>query len=56
MLMVIPLQTLPPRSSLSIVGLLVLALLVVAVYSAVAIVDAYEKDAATDHAGSRIAV
>ena len=45
--MITPLQTLPPGSSLSIVGLLVLALLVVAVYSAVAIVDAYEKDALT---------
>ena len=45
--MITPLQTLPPGSSLPIVGLLVLALLVVAVYQAVAIVDAYEKDALT---------
>jgi regulator of protease activity HflC (stomatin/prohibitin superfamily) len=45
--MITPLQTIPSGASLPIVGLLVLALLVVAVYSAVAIVDAYEKDALT---------
>ncbi|MFB6134588.1 MAG: SPFH domain-containing protein [Halanaeroarchaeum sp.] len=41
------LQSLPPGSALTIVGLLVLVLLIVAVYEAVAIVDAYEKDALT---------
>ena len=45
--MSIVLQALPSGSPLTLVGLLVLALLVVAVYSAVAIVDAYEKDALT---------
>ncbi|UWG47271.1 Membrane protease subunit, stomatin/prohibitin-like protein [Halanaeroarchaeum sp. HSR-CO] len=41
------LQSLPAGSSITFAGLLVLALLIVAVYSAVAIVDAYEKDALT---------
>ncbi|MFB6094592.1 MAG: SPFH domain-containing protein [Halanaeroarchaeum sp.] len=45
--MVLPLQTLPAGSPLTVIGLLVLALLVVAVYQAVAIVDAYEKEALT---------
>ncbi|MGM0397397.1 MAG: SPFH domain-containing protein [Halobacteriota archaeon] len=45
--MIAILQALPTGSSITFAGLLVLALLIVAVYSAVAIVDAYEKDALT---------
>ncbi|MFB6069752.1 MAG: SPFH domain-containing protein [Halanaeroarchaeum sp.] len=45
--MVTPLQTLPPGSSITVVGLLLLVLVVVAVYQAIVIVDAYEKQALT---------
>ncbi|AKH97132.1 SPFH domain-containing protein [Halanaeroarchaeum sulfurireducens] len=45
--MLFPLQALPSGSPIPMVGLLVLALLIVAVYSAIAIVDAYEKEALT---------
>ncbi|MFP4529870.1 MAG: SPFH domain-containing protein [Halodesulfurarchaeum sp.] len=43
----LPLQTVPSVSSLTMVGLLALILLIVAVYQAVEIVDAYEKEALT---------
>ncbi|MFB6124668.1 MAG: SPFH domain-containing protein [Halanaeroarchaeum sp.] len=42
-----PLQTLPPGSTIPLVGLLLLALVVVAVYQAIVIVDAYERQALT---------
>jgi len=45
--MVLPLQALPVGSPVTVVGLLLLVLVVVAVYQAIVIVDAYEKQALT---------
>ncbi len=45
--MILPLQTLPSAAPFTIVGLFLLVLLIVAVYQAIAIVDAYEKEALT---------
>jgi len=43
----VPLQTLPSAAPITIVGLFLLAILIVAVYQAIEIVDAYEKEALT---------
>ncbi len=43
----IPLQTLPSAAPITIVGLFLLAILIVAVYQAIRIVDAYDKEALT---------
>jgi regulator of protease activity HflC (stomatin/prohibitin superfamily) len=45
--MLLPLQTLPSAAPITIVGLFLLAILIVAVYQAIEIVDAYEKEALT---------
>ncbi|MFW5965317.1 MAG: SPFH domain-containing protein, partial [Halodesulfurarchaeum sp.] len=45
--MLIPLQSVSEVPSLTIVGLLALVILIVAVYQAIEIVDAYEKEALT---------